>query len=672
MAKSLVNFGLRLDNFFIAWGLTQVQIEAIRRELREYRADEALRESLGPILQDYVCPEGAGVPRPEDQKSPLLRLTSGPVLLMASVVVIALAVGGGVLIASNGGSDSDPADQPNSPSLPLASDSTSAINISMASSITKWEWLEDAVEAFNGASASNSNLRVNGKPIQVEILLEADPLSGKLRHWNSPTQVNATLREEIEPTILSPASTSWLLKLNKEWRALHGVEITTGPWPSLLATPVVIAMWESRARALGCWPVAEPGCTWQRIQELAASPDGWGMVGHPEWGMFHFGYAYVGESDVATQTAALFCMIGLQKTGDLVLADVVSDNACGQAIADVEDVIVHRGTSSPLILAAMQSGGPAYLDGVTTYEKNVIGFNRQNPESPWGQMVAVYPQDGTVIADHTFAIMDQAPWVTEEQIKAANAFREFLFTSEWQQELLGYGLRPADTSIRLGPPIDAGSGANADANLVTLQVLDVLVVDQIVEVWHDVKKPVNIFLVFDKSGSMQGEKIGQALNGAVQFVEEMDRKDWLSWLPFDDGLYQGIEGPKSEIGEQLQNDIRSTTARGATALYDAIAQAYQSLEERREVQGDTARYGIMVLSDGKDTNSQHTTLAMLEEMLRPIEGEPTGIQVHTIGIGDDADDQVLTKIANITQGRFWKVKDFSSIEAVYRQISKYW
>jgi hypothetical protein len=124
------------------------------------------------------------------------------------------------------------------------------------------------------------------------------------------------------------------------------------------------------------------------------------MVGHPEWGKFHFGYAYVGESDVGTQTAVLLCMMGLQKTEGLRVADVEADNACGQAIADVENVIVHRGTSSPLILKAMETGGPAFLDAVTTYEKNVIGFNRANQNSLQETLVAVYPQDAWLLIIH--------------------------------------------------------------------------------------------------------------------------------------------------------------------------------------------------------------------------------------------------------------------------------
>ena len=315
------------------------------------------------------------------------------------------------------------------------------------------------------------------------------------------------MRGEIEPTILSPASITWISKLNKEWKDLHGKEISSDPEPrSLLSTPVVIAMWESRARALGCWPTPEPEFTWKQIRDLAISPDGWGMVGHPEWGMFNFGYAYVGESDVGTQTAVLLCMMGLQKTAGITVADVTPNNDRGQAIADVEKVIVHRGTSSPLSLKAMETGGPAFLDAVTTYEKNVIGYNKANRENLQEPLVEVYPQDGTVVANHTFAIMDQAPWVTPDQVKGAEIFRDFLFTPEQQELLLESGLRPNDQTIKLGSPIDPSNGANPSANVVTLQVPDVLVIDQVIAVWRDVKKPANIVVVFDKSGSMQRKK----------------------------------------------------------------------------------------------------------------------------------------------------------------------
>ena len=627
----------------------KVELRQIVRELVREPATEPVSE---PVRE--TTPQEPPPPSTSTLKWKILAGVTALALVVAVIIIIKgwPPFGGG---GGGGGGDGGVPDD--------------SIVISIASSITKWEWLEAAVDVFNEAAKSNPDFQVSGDPIHVEVLLEKDPLSGKLRHWNSPTQVNATVRGDIQPTILSPAGTTWLKKLNRD----HGSEITTEPWQSLLTTPVVIAMWESRARALNCWPDAGPDCTWKQIRDLAASPEGWGMVGHPEWGKFHFGYAYVGESDVGTQTAVLLCMMGLQKNEGLKVADVAANNECGQAIADVEDVIVHRGTSSPLILKAMETGGPAFLDAVTTYEKNVIGFNRANQDNRQEMLVAIYPQDGTVVANHTFAILNRAPWVTGQQVTAAKIFRDFLLTSEQQSLLLESGLRPSATDIKLGSPIIEANGANPSKDVVVeLNTPPVPVVDQIVAVWRDVKKPANIVLVFDKSGSMQGDKISQARNGAVEFVREMSRKDWLAWLPFDSKVYPGVSGIKSEIGEQLEDEIRAITARGGTSLYDAIAQAYEILQKRQESQGDTARYGIVILSDGKDESSE-TSLPTLEVIMKPEEGGPAGIQVHTIGIGDDADDLVLTRIASFTKGgRYWKVKDTATIGAVYKRISKYW
>ena len=126
------------------------------------------------------------------------------------------------------------------------------------------------------------------------------------------------------------------------------------------------------------------------------------------------------------------------------------------------------------------------------------------------------------------------------------------------------------------------------------------------------------------------------------------------------------------MGEQLEDDILATTAHGGTALYDAVAEAYRILEDQRKGQRDTVRYGLVILSDGKDESSKQATLALLEAMMSPTEDDPTGIQIHTIGIGDDADDRVLSKIAGSAHGKYWKVGKSDDIAAIYREIAWYY
>ncbi|MEI7745356.1 MAG: vWA domain-containing protein [Chloroflexota bacterium] len=177
--------------------------------------------------------------------------------------------------------------------------------------------------------------------------------------------------------------------------------------------------------------------------------------------------------------------------------------------------------------------------------------------------------------------------------------------------------------------------------------------------------------MFDKSGSMGGSKITSSIKGAQAFVAKMESADYLRWLPFDNDIYPGAEGLKSDIGEELISEIASTSAGGGTALYDAVAQAYDELTKLRATNGDSMRYGIVVLSDGADTSSI-TSLSQLETKLAPAENDPFGIQIHTIAIGEDADQGVLQKIAAASNGRFWAPKSDADVVTVYKDIAAHY
>jgi len=553
--------------------------------------------------------------------------------------------------------------------LPRPGSPNGTIEITMTSSTTKKEWLDEQVRAFNAASQSTGGVRVDNKAVLVKVLLEElEP--GRFEHYRSGTQVDDTLQGKIKPTIVSPADDSWIAKLRKEWTAMRRSEIATAPSTSLARTPVVIAMWQSRARALGCWPTPEPECTWARIRALARSSEGWGLLGHPEWGQFKFGNTYVGVSDVGTQTAILLCMAGIGKGGTLAIEDVDAGNGCGQAIADVERAKVHSSKLSPWLLGLMLSGGPEYLDALTTYEKEVIAFNQANAGKLREPVVAVYPQDGTVVVGHPMAILDGADWVSTEQAEAARIFQTYLLSDEAQRALPRTGMRPANPGTPIGPPIDPGYGANPAVNLVAVTVPDLPVYDRVIEVWHRVKKHAAIALVFDKSGSMAGGKITAAVKGAQEFVRRVDRDDRIIWMPFDATVYSPTEGYGSELGEELAQRIGSTVAGGGTSLYDAVLTAYDRLERLRRDDPTGMRYGIVVLSDGQDTNSRNG-LSDLERKLRPAEGDATGIQIHTIAIGTDADQKVLQRIAGAAHGRFWKGQTENQMVTVYQDIAAF-
>src|SRR5688572_17672865 len=153
-------------------------------------------------------------------------------LWFLAAVGVLLAMSLGAVVSREGAGDADAA--------------AGAIKITMASSSTKKEWIDEAVRAFNTASRSDATLQVSGTPAFVEILKE-EIAPETFDHYRSGTMVADTLSEKIKPTIVSPAEQSWLDQLNREWRLAHRDEISTGTSVTLVRTPVVPAMWQSRA-----------------------------------------------------------------------------------------------------------------------------------------------------------------------------------------------------------------------------------------------------------------------------------------------------------------------------------------------------------------------------------------------------------------------------------------
>jgi serine/threonine protein kinase len=385
------------------------------------------------------------------------------------------------------------------------------IKITIASSSTKKEWLIAAVNSFYQDSRSDRRYQLSGflprligQPIEVEILLE-EVRDGDFSHYRSGTMIRDILsddsdRRHIEPTIASPADQSYIRRLRKSWsgstaekqwsaklgRDLSADDIVDAQSPDLLATPLIIAMWESHAVSLGCWPTPVPSCSWKTLASIASAPDGWGKVGHPERGALQYGMGAVGKSNSATITQVLICMAGAGKRSGLVLTDVLPKSPCGDAMVAFNQGDIVFFEKSEWALVEMQARGPEFLDAVTTYEEEVIELNREGGATRGDPIVAVYPQDGTVQPTHPFAILRGAPWVEARKAEAAQVFLDYLLSFEQQLRLAEQGFRPVHPDVAWGDEFRR-YGATPDANLVLVDLPEPDVIDAVVNLWECIR-----------------------------------------------------------------------------------------------------------------------------------------------------------------------------------------
>jgi Ca-activated chloride channel homolog len=523
------------------------------------------------------------------------------------------------------------------------------VAVTLAYSSEKQEWLVPLIQQFNDEKHKTDK----GSVIQV---------TGTA--YGSIDAIDQTLAGLIQPTVWSPASSIYLPIAQTEWSKKYGKDLTTGTPKDLVLSPVVVAMWQPMAEALG-WPQKDLG--WADIAALATSDKGWDAYGYPEWGAFAFGHTHPGYSNSGIAAVLAEVYAGAGKQRGLTDADL-SDPKVKTFVGNVETSIIHYGTSTGFFGDRMFQRGPSYLSAAVMYEnlvaaqesKRLAGQSQQLP------VVAIYPKEGTFIANHPYIILD-APWVTADQQAAAEAFEAFLLDKPQQLKALELGFRPSDVSIPFAAPLDSQHGVDTSKPKTTLEVPSSQIIQGVEDLWKEVKKPVDVAVVMDISGSMAGDKINSSRQSLIQFINLLDDKDRLQLITFNDKITTLL--PLSLVGEKRADTIRRVGGiieGGGTALYDSVALAYHDLQ----TQGDPKHIrGIVVLTDGQD-NASTQTLDQLVATIGQNSESGASIKVFTIAFGSDADKTVLKQIAEPTGGQEYD-SDPKNINAIYAEIATF-
>jgi Ca-activated chloride channel family protein len=173
---------------------------------------------------------------------------------------------------------------------------------------------------------------------------------------------------------------------------------------------------------------------------------------------------------------------------------------------------------------------------------------------------------------------------------------------------------------------------------------------------------------------MSGDKIINAVDSAINFIRRLDPDDEVYVLGFGGFEEDGVKvlepgGRAGEVGESLAGTLNGLFADGNTPLFDAVCESINLADElQRQDEADAERrlYGIVLLSDGEDTSSERRESQMFGCL--PSGEAVTGVKIFAIAYGEDADEDLLLRIANRTNGKFFS-GDPAGIERIYNAIS---
>ncbi len=474
--------------------------------------------------------------------------------------------------------------------------------------------------------------------------------------------IDEAIAGTAQPHVTSPASSAFVKLGNAQWRAKTGKDLIPAT-DNLVLSPVVIAMWQPMAEAIG-WGTKPVG--WADILALATEPTGWAARGMPQWGSFRFGHTHpqFSNSGLISLFAEVYAATG--KKAGINAADVQRPEVA-RYLADIERSVVHYGSSTGFFGKKMFANGPAYISAAVLYENMVIESYQQKQPTSF-PIVAIYPKEGTFWSDHPAGIVDRE-WVTAEHREAARQYLDFLLARPQQEKAMAFGFRPALAEVPLTAPVDAAHGVNPKEPQTTLEVPSVETMDAITRLWQENKKRSNITLVMDVSGSMNERgRMVNARAGAQELIRMLGDGDTFRLLPFSSTVFPSA--PAAPLGQSRAKALSaagSLIANGGTALYDAIGAAFDEQLAARGQNRDKIS-AIIVLTDGTDTDSRMKLDALLARIRS--DNETKTIRVFTIGYDSGAQQDVLKKIADATQARFYEGKP-ENIREVFKDISTF-
>jgi Ca-activated chloride channel family protein len=134
--------------------------------------------------------------------------------------------------------------------------------------------------------------------------------------------------------------------------------------------------------------------------------------------------------------------------------------------------------------------------------------------------------------------------------------------------------------------------------------------------------PVSLGLVVDTSGSMVGEKIEAARSALHRFFDLLDGEDEVFLYRFSDDVVLLQDWTSDR--QALARALRRLTPNGATAMYDAVADAVPLAETGRH-----RKKAVVIISDGNDTSSR-ARVGALKQLIRESE-----VLVYAIGLDGD-------------------------------------
>ncbi len=173
-------------------------------------------------------------------------------------------------------------------------------------------------------------------------------------------------------------------------------------------------------------------------------------------------------------------------------------------------------------------------------------------------------------------------------------------------------------------------------------------------------QPINLSLVIDKSGSMSSDrKMQKVKESLITMVNQLRPDDYVSIVVFDTRADVLCPSMRVGNGRRLKRAINSIAAAGSTNLHDGLMLGYREAQKYYE---ENATNRVILLTDGiANVGTTNPRTIAIESS----EFNGLGIDLSTIGVGKDLDNNLLRTLSKQGRGLYHFVADAHDINKVF-------
>jgi Ca-activated chloride channel homolog len=174
------------------------------------------------------------------------------------------------------------------------------------------------------------------------------------------------------------------------------------------------------------------------------------------------------------------------------------------------------------------------------------------------------------------------------------------------------------------------------------------------------RTPMNLCLVIDRSGSMEGQPLEYVKQACSHVVDLLSPNDILSIVTFEE-MVEVLMPPQAVSNKDaIKSGISRLQAGNTTNLYDGISLAMQQVVQFIETNRATR---MIVLTDGDPTAGIKDYNALVNHSA---ELRNRGISVTFLGFGPDYNEELLAGMAKKAGGNYYYIPQPQLIPEIFR------